>query len=353
MKYVIIFIFLLITIVVGQDTLIVDLHEYKPLVIKNDGNYTGHDVELWNAIAKDNNFVFKYNFVNDFNSVIHRVNNQQCDASIGGLSMTYERECNSNFSLPYMHSGSGILIKVDVGWRAKIWKTIVFYVNLFLTIIPFLIFWILYICIGAIAIWYCEIGNPMFDDKFKKGFPDARFFVHVVISSTGFGNQVPESKLGRKITVILMYSGIGFMFPMITGKISSEMTAAKFEYVMNVSDLKGRNVAVKKGTTASKSTKLKTVGVKLQSTNNLDEAVVALLSGKVDAVVHDRPALKYISQQVEGVKVVNELFDIQDYAIVLPNSSPLQEKINRSILKFKENGFLDELSLKWLDTNVK
>jgi ABC-type amino acid transport substrate-binding protein len=197
-------------------------------------------------------------------------------------------------------------------------------------------------------VWFFERGNPDFNDNFGPGFPDARFFVHVVISSTGFGNQIPKSKWGRRITVILMYSGIGFMFPMITGRISSEMTTYQLNSsIKTKEDLSGKKVAVKRGTTSVEATEK--LGAKIYAVRDMDSALVLLKNGTVDAIVHDIPALKCMKKNTPDITVLDILFEEQDYGIILPQGSPMKESINRSILKFHESGLLEQLKEKWLN----
>lgn len=220
-----------------------------------------------------------------------------------------------------------------------------------LKLLPYFFWWAVYICTWTLIIWRCEIGNPDFNDQLGKGFSESRFFVHVVISSTGLGNQIPRSKLGLIVTVVLMYSGIGFMFPIITGKISSEYEVARVQdkTIMCKEDLKGKVVAVKKGTTAVEAAKK--MGAQIKYVSHLDEAVNLVKGNKVLAVISDFVALKYAENQDETLLVFKDIFEHQNYGIVLPYDSPLREAINRKILKLKETKELDRLKQKWIENN--
>lgn len=336
---------------VDSNVLIVDIHEFQPMII-NGENYRGHDIDLWEKLCTDLDLgEFEYHFVDSFAEVMPRLDKKKADVSLGGLTITAAREKGADF-IPYMRSGVGILISVQIGFFNKLWLNVKFYSNLFVKLIPFFLAWAIYICFWALIIWRLELGNPHFNDNISEGFADSRFFVHVVISSTGFGNQIPLSKWGKRVAVILMYSGIGFMFPLITGKITTEMSAKNLTYISCKEDLKNKRVAVKRGTETSKSKTLRNLGAILVPVKDVPAGVVLLKKGEVDAVVHDKPALSYVSKEDPELMVVDELFDIQIYGIALQDNSPLREKINGKVLEYGEDGgFLEELTFKWLGNN--
>lgn len=331
----------------GEDTLRIGIQDYCPMVMRTVVDYKGHDIELWENIAADNSYAYRYVWVDDFKKLFEGLGSD-LDAIISGLTITEERERKYDCSHKYYRSGLGILVPETETLAGKIRSNLLFYSSLIIKLIPYFLIWALYVCFWALLVWFFERGNPDFNDSFGPGFPDARFFVHVVISSTGFGNQIPKSKWGRRIAVILMYSGIGFMFPMITGRISSEMTTYQLtNSIETKDDLADKNVAVKRGTTSADA--VHKLRAKVFETRDMDSALILLKNGTVDAVVHDIPALKCLQKNNAGVTVLKEIFEDQDYGIILPQGSPLKENINRSILKFHENGFLEELKEKWLN----
>jgi polar amino acid transport system substrate-binding protein len=340
-----------------DNRLVVDIHEFKPMVIdsgkyKRHGepetrNISGHDIDFWNMIGNDLNLKFEYNFLDSFSQVMPRLKERKADVSIGGLTIMADRAKDADF-IPYMRSGAGVLILKEIRFFIKIWLNILFYVGLVLTLIPFFLVWATYVCSSALLVWQLEKGNPDFNDKFGPGFPDARFFVHVIITSTGLGNQIPLSKWGKRVAVVLMYSGIYFMCPIITGKITTEMGKKNLTYISCKENLKGKRVAVKAGTVTAKSMTLQNVGAELVRVKDVAVGVKLLKDKKVDAVVHDKPALEYAAKDKPELFVVDELFDIQIYGIALQNGSLLREKIANLVLEYEEDGTMDELAIKWL-----
>ena len=349
-KQIFIAIILLQTISFSRDTLIVDIPEFRPMVIKDSpGYYSGFSIDLWNNIAKESGYVFKYHYIDTFSKLFDRIENGISDLAISGISVTEEREKRVDFSYSYFHTGLGILIlKPRFNLITYCWDKIQFFFNLILKLLPYFFWWALYVCSGAMIMYWSELGNPHFDDKLGKGFPEARFFVHVIITSTGLGNQIPKSPWGRRVTVVLMYSGIFFMVPVITGKITSEFNVAREQNRIAVykEDLKNKTVAVKRGTTAIEPTR--NLGAEIKYVANLYEAIEKLINGEVYAVVSDFVALKYREKHNDKLLVLDDIFAYQDYAIVLPYNSKLKENINRKILKFREAKTLQRLENQWI-----
>jgi ABC-type amino acid transport/signal transduction systems, periplasmic component/domain len=68
------------------------------------GNYVGVDIELLDAIAKDQGFEYKLNPLG-FNAAVAALESNQTDGVIAGMSITAERQKKYDFSDPYYDSG--------------------------------------------------------------------------------------------------------------------------------------------------------------------------------------------------------------------------------------------------------
>lgn len=79
------------------------------------------------------------------------------------------------------------------------------------------------------------------------------------------------------------------------------------------------------------------------------EAVQSLLSGKIDAVVIDEQPAKVFVDQNEGLKILDDHFTDEEYAIaVAKDNTELTEKINAALKTLKESGKLDEIVAKYI-----
>ena len=94
-------------LIVGVDA------NFRPFEFKNDqGEFTGFDVQLWDAIAKDLGLDYKWQTM-DFNGLIPALQSNSIDAAIAGMTIKSAREEVVDFSYPYYDAGLVILVKAD------------------------------------------------------------------------------------------------------------------------------------------------------------------------------------------------------------------------------------------------
>ena len=82
------------------------------------------------------------------------------------------------------------------------------------------------------------------------------------------------------------------------------------------------------------------------------EAVQALTQDKIDAVVIDGEPAKEFVKDAEGLKILDEAFTEEDYAIaVAKDNTELLDKINDALASLKESGKLDEIVAKYISAD--
>ena len=110
-------------------------------------------------------------------------------------------------------------------------------------------------------------------------------------------------------------------------------------------DLKGITVGVQLGTTGDiYVSDLEADGTTVERYNKGFEAVQALSQGKIDAVVIDGEPAKTFVAETEGLKILDEAFTVEEYAIaVKKGNTELLDKINTALESLKDNGTLDEI----------
>ena len=115
-------------------------------------------------------------------------------------------------------------------------------------------------------------------------------------------------------------------------------------------DLKGITVGVQLGTTGDiYVSDLEADGTTVERYNKGFEAVQALSQGKIDAVVIDGEPAKTFVSETEGLKILDEAFTVEEYAIaVKKGNSELLDKINTALESLKDNGTLDEIVAKYI-----
>lgn len=135
---------------------------------------------------------------------------------------------------------------------------------------------------------------------------------------------------------------LGVAITAIAGCSSKEKLSIK-----TVDDLKEATVGVQTGTTGdiyvSDSVDSGDIA-EVERFNKGFEAVKSLQQGKIDAVVIDDQPAKIFVEENDGLKILDEEFISEDYAICLAKENEeLLGKINTAIAELKEDGTLDKI----------
>lgn len=118
--------------------------------------------------------------------------------------------------------------------------------------------------------------------------------------------------------------------------------------ITSVDALAGKTIGVQLGTTGDIYVE-DVEGATVERYNKGFEAVQALTQDKIDAVVIDGEPAKVFVSQNEGLKILDEAFTTEEYAIcVKKGNTELLEGINAAIAKLKETGELQAIVDKYI-----
>ena len=119
--------------------------------------------------------------------------------------------------------------------------------------------------------------------------------------------------------------------------------------IQGAADLKGKQLAVKTGTSAADYAKANFAGTELRQFPNIDNAYLELQTGRVDAAMHDTPnVLYYVATAGNGkVKTVGTQMMAHQYGIAFPKGSPLVVQVNGALAKIKADGRYAAIYKKW------
>lgn len=114
-------------------------------------------------------------------------------------------------------------------------------------------------------------------------------------------------------------------------------------------DLAGKKLAVKTGTSSTDYAKENFKNTELRLFPNSDNAYLEVMTGRVDAAMHDTPnVLYFIKKNGQGkVKSVGTQMMAHQYGIAFPKGSPLVTKVNAALAKLKANGAYNDIYMKW------
>ena len=119
--------------------------------------------------------------------------------------------------------------------------------------------------------------------------------------------------------------------------------------IKGVADLEGKIMGVQQGTTGDIYVSGDYGDEAVERYAKGMEAVQALAQGKVDAVVIDgEPAKQYI-KEVEGLKIIDESYTDEDYAIAIKKgNTAMVEAVNKALAELKSEGKLDGIVAKYI-----
>ena len=113
-------------------------------------------------------------------------------------------------------------------------------------------------------------------------------------------------------------------------------------------DLTGKKIGVQTGTTGDIYAD-DVENAEVQRFNKGMEAVMALTQDKLDAVIIDREPAKVFVKENEGLKILDEAFTEEEYAIAIKKgNTELLEKMNAAIKELKESCELQKIVDKYI-----
>ncbi|MHA9741875.1 transporter substrate-binding domain-containing protein [Robinsoniella peoriensis] len=113
--------------------------------------------------------------------------------------------------------------------------------------------------------------------------------------------------------------------------------------ITSPNDLEGKKIGVQLGTTGDQyAGDIKDATV--ERYNKGFEAVQAMTQGKIDAVIIDREPAKVFVEQNEGIKMLDEAYTEEEYAIAIKkDNEELLKKVNTALADLKSSGELQKI----------
>ena len=118
--------------------------------------------------------------------------------------------------------------------------------------------------------------------------------------------------------------------------------------IASADDLVGKTIGVQQGTTGDLyATDVE--GATIERYAKGMEAVQSLSQGKIDAVIIDNEPANVFVSEVEGLKILDEAFATEDYAVaVAKDNEELLEQVNTALAQLKEDGTLQAIVDKYI-----
>ena len=351
-------IILLLTSNVFAEELVVGVKHAPPFVnVEHNNDVSGFSIDLIQSVVKmlDEPYEIKFHVDPDLKTHLKNVVENKVDFGIAATSITSERESLLDFSQPFYQADLGILI------ANKHESSLISFLSIILSskeLIMTLLGIVAYILVIAHLVWFIEkdVEGTHFPKKYSHGIGDALWWTVVTISTVGYGDFHLKRPLGRILGIFVIFSGI-MIFGFAIASLSSLLTVNQLKpEITGPKDLPSRTVAVLPNTFTAKV--IKKIGANEKFVNTLEEGLLAVKTGKADALVHDRPLLQFLVKDFEKREflILENGFAPSNYGITFPHSSQLREKIDVALLKIMEGGNespYNKFHLKWFGKDYK
>ena len=313
----------------AEPTFTVGIKEAAPFSFKNDaGAWEGISVTLWEQIAADTGINFRYE-ERELRGLIDGVTDGTLDAAIGALTITPTREALFDFSHAFYNTGLGVAVRKDGG--RGILDTFRQIMNgSFFRVVGLILVGLL---IMTVLITLFERNlvqrEPDKDGRARNKLAESLWWTLVIM--IGKNDSHPVSFGGRLLALSWMTASL-FIVSSLTAVITSVLTVNELQSSLtDPSQLSQVRVV----TVASSSSEdyLTDERINYETAPSVEEALLLLDEGEVDAVVYDKPLLLYlVNTDFETLDVLPFTLAPQSYGIAVTTGNPRLEAINQSLL---------------------
>ena len=307
----------------------------------NDGNWRGIAVDLWRHVAQDLGIAYQFREM-PVADLLAGLENGTLLAVITATASA-EREMLVDFSHPYYSSGLAIAVPTrttSTSWFAPL-AALLSVDTLKITglLIGLLV-------LAALLVWLCERrANPEhFDGRPARGIADGLWWAAVTLTTVGYGDKAPRTRVGRFIAVIWMFAAV-ILIALFTAQVTSALTVSSLGgRVRGPADLPGVRVGTVRDSQPQALLRVK-FGVNAVGYPGFREGLDALARGQIDAFVGAEPVLRYeIAKDFPGsLVIVGTPFLRLDYVFAYPPGSPLRKPVNQSLLSFIDSDHWREI----------
>jgi len=334
-------------------TLRVGVSGSAPFVIEDalGEGLSGISVEVWRRVAEANDL--PYDFIRQASSEagIAALEAQTIDVLVGPVSITASRLARPevDFTQPYHIDKVGVLLpmqRADLSSRLRVlfgWAVI----SSVLVLVSVLM-------VVGTMIWLAEHrrNQEQFPPRPLAGIGNGMWFALVTLTTVGYGDKAPITRLGRGITASWMVVSLVAVSTLTAGLASAFtvlLSGSSEERISDPRELGDLRVAAVRGSSGMELAERRKL--RIVATDSLEKGVEAVVNKTADALIFDRPALRYHLKLNPELPVQLAPFSLAEetYGFVLRWADPLRTPLDVSILKLQREGQVETLVNALLD----
>ncbi|GAX37648.1 extracellular solute-binding protein [Nodularia sp. NIES-3585] len=321
-----------------------------PFVVRKDTDTNGISVEVWEEVARSQNIEYELIPQSSVANALEVVNQGELDLLIGPITITAQRLKTVDFTQPYFSTEIAVLTAGD---DPSIWSRVKpFFETAVLTSVGVLV--ILMFVVGNL-VWLAERNknSEQFPKNYFQGVGNGMWFALVTLTTVGYGDRAPVTHIGRFIAgtwMVLALVTVSSLTAGLASAITIALSGDSTEQFTSPSSLQDARLTTVKGSSSAEV--VQNYSSRVQKVANLAEAVKLLSAEEADAVVFDRPAMEYYLTQNPklNLKLTNLSLGTELYGFVLPIDSPLTKDLNIELRQMSENGSLQKIATRWLNS---
>jgi len=331
-----------------KEVVTIGVKQEPPFVIReSDQTFTGLSVDLWRGIASEIEIEYEMVEYSDHLGLIRALDFHEIDLTINPIHVNEIRLKMLDVTQPFYVSSIGVATtqvqKTQIG---------VFLHNFFsLQFLRIILLLVIIIFIFGFILWLVERKENR--RQFRPGLTglfDGLWWSAVTMTTVGYGDKAPKSRLGRVIAIIWMLTAIvtisGF-----TASIASTLTVQSLG--RNIEDLEDLRNAEKIGTVYASSSEDFLINHDIPTHalyDDIQEALLALSAHEIEVLLYDRTVLEYFIIQLQISNKVTLLpvsFNQQYRSFFLPRNSPHLSWINPLLVRRINEASWQELLKKY------
>ncbi|WP_295517725.1 transporter substrate-binding domain-containing protein [uncultured Pseudomonas sp.] len=305
-----------------------------PFVMTGPYGYNGLAVDLWNAVGAKLGRKTEFVRAASLPDLLGAARSGRIDIAVANVFVTAERAEQLSFTQPWFNGGLRILVNEErqIGPLSLLHD------------LHKLGYLTSYAWLGA-GLLLITLLLTLVERRLDKEFPPqwwpglAISFYHVMaVTTTGkTSHKNLFGSLGTVLAALWMACSVAVM-AYVTSTVTSVMTVNSItSRITGLGDLPGKRIGVEAGSLSEDH--IARLGLDYRAFPDLDQAVAALTTQEIDAVVDDAATLEYFDQQhpTLPIQVVGKIFEPRKYAFALPLNSPLTHDVTVALLSLEED----------------
>jgi polar amino acid transport system substrate-binding protein len=297
-----------------------------------DGLFTGASVDLWRRVAEDRHWQYDLTLVSRMDDVLSGLEGHAYDVGIGAITITPERFARVDFSYPTHRSGAAVVFakRTDAASAFQEYGTAVG--ELGMLIIGILV---LLAVIGVLMWWFERFRSKDSTSESASAvtsWHEGVYWAVVTMTTVGYGDKTPKTHLGRALAVVWMVGSL-VLVSLLTTNLIARITVSRVEGMTasRTSDLAGKRLGAVAASSGAEY--LDAQHLAYQRFETLPDALNAVASGKLDAVVNSIGALQYLARTrfADTIAPPHSVLAPAYMAFALPMNSALKRPLDRAL----------------------